>query len=183
MIARKRKEHYIGTCNHCHRRGKFLEARGLCRRCYRDDAVRDLYPPKHRHRKDTKTCRRCYKSRRIVNREDHLCAACDDVRRSEKILEMGDGCVHCAVGKPVMPRGLCRRCFYTPGLRKKYPLLDVDYHLARPLPDGPTGHPPGSPGKVEVMARRVAAGRQPHHPDDYKFTEALVERMGIANAD
>lgn len=35
-----------------------------------------------------------------------------------------------------------------------------------PPPPEPTYYAPGSPGKVAVMAARVAAGFLPHHPDD-----------------
>lgn len=37
---------------------------------------------------------------------------------------------------------------------------------ARKEPSSPTGHAPGSPGKIEVMRARYLAGEHIHHPRD-----------------
>lgn len=60
---------------------------------------------------------------------------------------------------------------------------DEDY---QPKPcQHPTGHPPGSPEKVEVLCARVLAGEELWHEDDTpsnhlkchsKSTESLIER-------
>lgn len=39
--------------------------------------------------------------------------------------------------------------------------------MSPPLPPNPTGHPPGSPGKIKVMQERAAAGYSLWHPDDF----------------
>jgi len=70
------------------------------------------------------------------------------------------------------PRGLCDSCFRDPGVRVLFPSNDTrqspedtDY-ADRPPPPEPTDCPPGSAGKVDAMAARVAAGVGLWHPDD-----------------
>ncbi len=38
-----------------------------------------------------------------------------------------------------------------------------------PLPDAATDALPGTEAKMRVMQERIAAGRQPHHPDDARW--------------
>lgn len=51
----------------------------------------------------------------------------------------------------------------------------AERHLDMPWPDEQTIAPPGDDRKIELMYRRVKAGRQPFHPDD--------ETMPIKNRD
>lgn len=72
---------------------------------------------------------------------------------------------------------LCRRCRKatttatarrTPRTPPVTPDDDDDDYADRPPPPEPTDWPPGSAGKVEVLAARVAAGVGLWHPDDAK---------------
>ena len=92
-------------------------------------------------------------------------------------------CRHCRTRRPARPRGLCWRCYYTPGLREQYPSeskyamrpakglvpqhdpLDTTEYQA-PIADEPTTAEPGTLDKIEVLARRLAAGLTLHHPYD-----------------
>ena len=77
-------------------------------------------------------------------------------------------CLHSKKHKVSRPRGLCWSCWNHPGVKEKYPVLSClqnhrgvgnrGQNCVRP-PSVPTGHPPGSPGKVEEMARRAEEGR------------------------
>jgi hypothetical protein len=82
-------------------------------------------------------------------------------------------CRHCQIGNPNRPRGLCWRCYYTPGVRDLYP--SSSKFARRGLPDiqdghclamEPTPHPPGSPEKVLVLQERARLGVSLFHPDD-----------------
>lgn len=42
----------------------------------------------------------------------------------------------------------------------------------RPLPDRPTHHLPGTPGKIAVMRRRAAKRQQLFHPDDARLDDS-----------
>lgn len=55
--------------------------------------------------------------------------------------------------------------------------------MSPPLPPHPTGHPPGSPGKLKVMQERAAAGYALWHPDDFgmrpeRVSQALRKLLG-----
>jgi len=76
-------------------------------------------------------------------------------------------CRNCGFRPGNCPRGLCSACYYTPGIRNQYPTsthfgarrgLGLGNKLAFLRPE-PTDHPPGSPGKVEVLAERVRLGQ------------------------
>jgi hypothetical protein len=83
-------------------------------------------------------------------------------------------CRHCCKGRINRPRGLCWNCYYAPGVRDLYPTDPVYGHRGicssgeRPAPANPTHHPPGTPGKLDVMVARAEAGEHIHHPDDAK---------------
>lgn len=82
-------------------------------------------------------------------------------------------CRHCH-RKPVnRPRGLCWSCYYTPGVRDQYAITSK-YARRGPgvsnvatLPLGtPTGHAPGSAGKMAILQARLARGEELFHPLD-----------------
>jgi hypothetical protein len=55
-------------------------------------------------------------------------------------------------------------------------LLHEERFTDRPAPQQPTGHRPGSLGKIEVMRQRVAAGEHLHHDQDAK--DMVRQRTG-----
>lgn len=59
-------------------------------------------------------------------------------------------------------RGLCRGCYRTPTVRRRYARLwERERVDLRKLDTGPTEFSPGSPEKVLVMMKRVAHGMNP----------------------
>ncbi|MBK9181471.1 MAG: hypothetical protein IPM45_18320 [Acidimicrobiales bacterium] len=80
-------------------------------------------------------------------------------------------CLLCRAKPASRPRGLCWVCYYR--RRAETTVLDSP-HARRGVGLGggrrpaaePTAHPPGSAGKVEVMAERAARGEGIFHPDD-----------------
>jgi hypothetical protein len=91
-------------------------------------------------------------------------------------------CRHCGSRNATRPRGLCRRCYYRPGLLALYPSTSK---LARrgvgngnrraPLPDAPTSALPGTPEKVEVLCERARRHQQLFHPLDARLDAASDE--------
>lgn len=82
-------------------------------------------------------------------------------------------CRHCHERHVSKPRGLCFRCYYTPGIRDRYPSESRfvrpgvrDWYYRAPLPVEPTDAVPGSAEKVEVLAKRVDERVQLWHPGD-----------------
>jgi hypothetical protein len=98
-------------------------------------------------------------------------------------------CLHCKVRHANISRGLCRTCYYSDGAAvirefyKKTPTTRPDLKNCPSLsgrsgydqvniapaadPDvGPTTAPPGSEGKIAVMARRARRGYSVFHPLD-----------------
>lgn len=78
-------------------------------------------------------------------------------------------CKHCGITRKHKARGLCSTCFRLH--KSKYPLMESKHREAfEPIPprgfDYPTHHPPGSPGKVEAMVRRVEQGLYLWNPLD-----------------
>ena len=93
-------------------------------------------------------------------------------------------CTHCqrpcAESNNYTKRGLCYRCYKDPAIRaahaptSKYAHRGVSDRCGRqPLPGRPTRHPPGSPGKLRVLARRAARGEQLWHPGDARDWSAI----------
>lgn len=82
-------------------------------------------------------------------------------------------CRHCKTNIALRPRGLCSRCYMTTTIRTQYPISTCKYmnrgtgHGGQSEPV-PTDHPPGSPGKVEELARRAAACLALWHAADRK---------------
>lgn len=83
-------------------------------------------------------------------------------------------CVHCGEERSInRPRGLCWKCYYTPGVKDRYPAVcpifgrrGVPHPSMITEPDQPTDATPGTEEKIQVMAERAAAGQSLHHPDD-----------------
>jgi len=70
-------------------------------------------------------------------------------------------------------RGLCRKCYDTPGLQEVYQSTSKfanrgvrDFYGKTPLPLWPTAAMPGTPEKVAVMYTRALLGTSLFHPAD-----------------
>jgi len=82
-------------------------------------------------------------------------------------------CRHCQRVRANRPRGLCWSCYYTPGVRERYPSTSKfarrgvdDFNGQPPLPAEPTTALPGSPEKVAVLEERARLGVSLWHPLD-----------------
>ena len=80
-------------------------------------------------------------------------------------------CRHCGRSKVCRPRGLCWSCYYTPGVKERFPPVSKFGvrgigHSAGRLAPVPTDAAPGSDEKVAAMAWRVSNGYLPFHPLD-----------------
>ncbi len=82
-------------------------------------------------------------------------------------------CRHCGRARPNRPRGLCWTCYYTPGVRDRYPSTSKfaqrgveDFVGRAPLPPAATGALPGTPEKVAVLQQRACCRHALWHPDD-----------------
>lgn len=84
-------------------------------------------------------------------------------------------CRHCGTGKVNRPRGLCRTCYYTNGVREMYPRAKFGNHVHdtrgrdRGLAE-PTDAMPGSPAKLAVLEQRATAGQRLWHPLDARLS-------------
>lgn len=86
-------------------------------------------------------------------------------------------CVACGKPKVNRPRGMCWTCYYTPGLKEKFP--SGSKYARRGVgnltgevpidPQGPTTAMPGTPEKLLVMEDRARRRVQIFHPDDKKY--------------
>jgi hypothetical protein len=89
-------------------------------------------------------------------------------------------CRHCHRPKVNRPRGLCWSCYYSPGVKDKYP-SESKFHCTKeanaqdeaendftgePPLDEPTEALPGTEEKIKVMARRAALRLALFHPQD-----------------
>jgi hypothetical protein len=82
-------------------------------------------------------------------------------------------CRHCARHRVNRPRGLCWSCYYNPAIRPRYPSTSKfarrgvdDFNGRVPLPPEPTDALPGSPAKVDILARRARLHQALWHPAD-----------------
>lgn len=95
-------------------------------------------------------------------------------------------CRHCGRVPPSRPRGLCWSCYYSPGVREKYPSTSkfarrgVGNFNGAPeqLPE-PTRAAPGSPEKVAVLERRALLRQCLWHPEDAPM-DIESRRLGVA---
>jgi hypothetical protein len=90
-------------------------------------------------------------------------------------------CRHCGRVPSNRPRGLCWSCYYTPGVREKYPSTSKfarrginDFNGRVPLPE-PTTALPGTPEKVEVLAQRARLRQALWHPLDACLDSAVPQ--------
>jgi hypothetical protein len=81
-------------------------------------------------------------------------------------------CKHCSKAKVNRPRGLCWTCYYTPGVKEKFPSTSKfarrgvgNFNGNVPLPE-PTLAVPGTPEKMAVLARRAELKQALWHPLD-----------------
>ena len=83
-------------------------------------------------------------------------------------------CRACGHSKVNRARGLCWVCYYTPGMRDRFPSTSkygrrgegrLIGRRAVPLPI-PTNALPGTPEKIAALATRAAAGEALWHPND-----------------
>jgi len=89
-------------------------------------------------------------------------------------------CRHCQKVKSNRPRGLCWSCYYTPGVREKFPSTSkfarrgiVDFNGRTPLPE-PTTALPGTTEKVAILEERARLGQSLWHPLDAQLDRRLL---------
>jgi hypothetical protein len=82
-------------------------------------------------------------------------------------------CRHCQGHKANRPRGLCWSCYYTPGVRERYPSTSKyahrgpdDFNGEAAPPAFPTRALPGSLEKILVLQQRVLSRQSLWHRDD-----------------
>jgi hypothetical protein len=85
-------------------------------------------------------------------------------------------CRHCQKVPSNRPRGLCWSCYYTPGIRERYPstskfarrgIADCTGRVL--LPPEPTAALPGSAEKVAILEERARLHQALWHPRDARF--------------
>ena len=84
-------------------------------------------------------------------------------------------CIHCEERIASRPKGLCTRCYYTPGVRESIPgkgwggwRSPAATNSDSPLPE-PTTTIPGSLEKERVLSKRALLGESLFHPRDAKI--------------
>ena len=89
-------------------------------------------------------------------------------------------CRHCDRNRASRPRGLCWSCFYSPGVRERYPPCHRrgTGSSRKRLPCEPTDAIPGSPEKIRVLMDRVARGQELFHDDDAELWTAPLALAG-----
>lgn len=82
-------------------------------------------------------------------------------------------CRHCQRVRVNRPRGMCWSCYYTPGLRDRYPSTSKfarrginDFFGRVKRPTRPTQARPGSPEKVAILEERARLQQELWHPSD-----------------
>jgi hypothetical protein len=85
-------------------------------------------------------------------------------------------CRHCQTAKAVRPRGLCFRCYYSPGVRDQYPSTSKfgrrgvgNFFRNAPSPVEPTTAAPGSLEKLAVLEMRARLRQSLWHPLDARY--------------
>jgi hypothetical protein len=97
-------------------------------------------------------------------------------------------CRHCGRSRVNRPRGLCWSCYYTPGVRERYPSTSKfakrgvgNGNGLAPLPLMPTRARPGSPEKVAVLEERARRRQALWHPLDAPMdTESLPQDTHVS---
>lgn len=85
-------------------------------------------------------------------------------------------CLECRMEKWHQARGLCRTCYYTPSIKKRYAMLGRGATGLQPLrkennkrprlPKRPSLDRPGTESKLATMEKRFARGEAIFHPLD-----------------
>jgi hypothetical protein len=90
-------------------------------------------------------------------------------------------CRHCQRVKSNRPRGLCWSCYYTPGVRERFPSTSkfarrgvADFNGNTLLAAEPTAAPPGSAAKVAILEERARLGQSLWHPRDAILDQRLI---------
>jgi hypothetical protein len=85
-------------------------------------------------------------------------------------------CRNCRTAKVTRPRGLCFRCYYTPGVRAKFPSASKfgrrgigNFCGNAPSPYVPTVAAPGSVEKLAVIEQRARLKQALWHPLDARY--------------
>ncbi|MBX7106601.1 MAG: hypothetical protein K1X57_21170 [Gemmataceae bacterium] len=99
---------------------------------------------------------------------------------------MSTVCRHCHRCRINRPRGLCWGCYYTPGVRERYPSTSKFAYRGvgnntgvAPLPRCATVCLPGSAAKIEVLAERARREESLFHPADARGLPAdAVRKVG-----
>lgn len=103
-------------------------------------------------------------------------------------------CKHCRKSKVNRPRGLCWTCYYTPGVKDRYPSTSKyarrgvgNFNGNAPLPE-PTTAPPGTAEKMAVLELRAQLKQALWHPLDAQYdgdpnplAEILKQRAALAS--
>ncbi len=95
-------------------------------------------------------------------------------------------CRHCQRVRSNRPRGLCWSCYYTPGVREKYPSTSKyarrgvsDFNGRSATAARPTTAAPGSAEKVAVLEERARLGLSLWHPLDAPM-DVESRMLGVA---
>lgn len=85
-------------------------------------------------------------------------------------------CRHCGRAKVNRPRGLCWSCYYTEGVRERYPSTSKfarrgpgNFNGTPLLPPVPTTAPPGTAEKLAVLEQRIRNRQALWHPLDAAY--------------
>jgi hypothetical protein len=86
-------------------------------------------------------------------------------------------CRHCCRVPANRPRGLCWSCFYKPGVRDQYPPVklcgwhddELNWRMySSGHAEAPIAAEPGTEAKIQMLAARVKARQELHHPGDFR---------------
>lgn len=85
-------------------------------------------------------------------------------------------CRNCTKSKVNRPRGLCWSCYYTPGVKERFPSTSKyarrgvgNFSGNAPLPPAPTTAVPGTPEKLAVLEQRAKMKLSLFHPADARY--------------
>jgi hypothetical protein len=95
-------------------------------------------------------------------------------------------CQHCNELPVSRPRRLCWSCYYTPGVRERYPSTSKfgrrgigNFNGTPPLPAFATGALPGTAAKLAVLEERARQRLNLWHPADATFVPSVESDHAI----